>query len=58
VVIFLFILLFFYLYKAMRKFYGQGRGKTLLKFFLVALMSLIMMLVLFLLFLFFSAFTF
>ncbi len=58
VVILLFILLFFYLYKAMRKFYGQGRGKTLLKFFLVALMSLIMMLVLFLLFLFFSAFTF
>jgi hypothetical protein len=58
VIVLLFFLLFFYLYKAMRKFYGQGRGKTLLKFFLVALMSLIMMMVLFLLFLFSSAFTF
>ena len=58
VILLLFILLFFYLYKAMRKFYGQGRGKTLLKFFVVALMSVVMMLVLFLMFLFFSAFTF
>lgn len=54
----LFTGLFFYLYKAMRHFYGQGRGKTLLKFILVTLGSLIMMLVLFLLFVFFSAFTF
>ena len=54
----LFTGLFFYLYKAMRNFYGQRRGKTLLKFFLVSLLSLVMMLVLFLLFAFFSAFTF
>ncbi|MBK5271377.1 MAG: hypothetical protein JJE22_10220 [Bacteroidia bacterium] len=53
----LFILLFFYLYKAMRNFYGQRRGKTFLKFLLVSLSSLVMMLVLFLLFMFFSAFT-
>jgi len=50
--------LFLYLYKAMRHFYGQRRGKTLLKFFLVSLFSLVMMTVLFLLFVFFSAITF
>ncbi len=54
----LFTGLFFYLYKAMRNFYGQRRGKTLLKFFLVSLLSVVMMLVLFLLITFFSAFTF
>ncbi|MEQ1676840.1 MAG: DUF3667 domain-containing protein [Chitinophagaceae bacterium] len=51
----LFLLLFFYLYKAMRKFYGQRRGKTFLKFLLVAILSLVMMLVLFTIFIFFSA---
>ncbi len=49
--------LFIYLYKGMRSFYGQRRGKTFLKFILVSLISLIMMLILFLLFIFFSAFT-
>ena len=53
----LFFGLFFYLYKAMRKFYGQKRGKTFLKFLLVSILSLIMMLILFLLFMFFSAVT-
>ncbi len=47
--------LFFYLYKAMRNFYGQRRAKTFLKFLLVSVLSLIMMLVLFVLFTFFSA---
>ncbi len=54
----LFLLLFFYLYKAMRNFYGQRRAKTFLKFVLVTIFSLIMMLVLFVLFMFFSAVTF
>ncbi len=53
----LFISLFVYLYLAMRKFYGQGRGKTFLKFLLVVFLSLIMMFILLLLFIFFSAFT-
>jgi hypothetical protein len=57
-VVILFLLLFFYLYKAMRNFYGQRRIKTFIKFLLVALLSLIMMLILFLFFLFFSAVTF
>ncbi|MEI2737959.1 MAG: DUF3667 domain-containing protein [Chitinophagaceae bacterium] len=52
------VLLFFYLYKAMRNFYGQKRGKTFLKFLIVALISLFMMLILFVLFMFFSAVTF
>ena len=51
----LFIGLFFYLYKAMRNFYGQRRAKTVFKFLFVAFFSLIMMLILFVLFLFFSA---
>jgi hypothetical protein len=53
----LFVALFFYLYKAMRKFYGQRRGKTFLKFILVSILSLVMMLILFVLFMFFSAVT-
>lgn len=53
----LIILLLFYLYKAMRNFYGQSRGKTILKFFLVAFWSLVMMLLLFLFFMLFSAAT-
>ncbi len=58
VTILLFLLLFFYLYKAMRKFYGQRRAKTFIKFMLVSLLSLVMMSVLFVLFMFFSAVTF
>lgn len=53
----LFVLLFFYLYKAMRNFYGQRRDKTVLKFLLVSLCSLVMMLILFVMFTFFSAIT-
>ncbi|MGH2553851.1 MAG: DUF3667 domain-containing protein, partial [Chitinophagaceae bacterium] len=51
------ILLFFYLYKAMRIFYIQGRGKTILKFLIVSFWSLLMMLVLLVFFMFFSAAT-
>jgi hypothetical protein len=49
--------LFFYLYKAMRNFYGQRRLKTFFKFLLVAFGSFIMMLILFLFFTIFSAAT-
>ncbi len=55
-IFFLFVGLQVYLYKAMRKFYGQGRGKTFAKFLLVAFFSLLMMLILFVLFAFFSAY--
>jgi hypothetical protein len=51
------VALFFYLYKAMRNFYGQRRGKTILKFIIVAISSLLMMLVLLVIFFFFSAIT-
>ncbi len=54
----LFILLFFYLYKGMRRFYQQRRAKTFVKFILVALLSNIMMMILFVLFMLFSAVTF
>ncbi len=53
----LFIGLFFYLYKAMRNFYGQKRAKTFFKFLIVSLFSLLMLLILFILFMFFSAYT-
>lgn len=52
------LLLYFYLYKAMRNFYGQRRAKTIVKFFLVSFFSLIMFLILLIVFLFFSVFTF
>lgn len=54
----LFIGLYFYLYKAMRSFYGQRRAKTVIKFLLISLMSMIMMVILFIIFFFFSALTF
>jgi len=54
----LFVALLFYLYKAMRNFYGQRRAKTFFKFLFVAFWSLIMMIILFALIAFFSAFTF
>ena len=38
--------IYFYMYKAMRRFYQQGRGKTITKFFLLNMMSFVMMLVL------------
>jgi Protein of unknown function (DUF3667) len=53
----LFLVLPFYLYKAMRYFYGQRRGKTFLKFLFVAFWSFIMMVILLILFMFFSAAT-
>jgi hypothetical protein len=53
----LFVVLLFYLYKAMRKFYGQRRGKTFLKFLFVSFWSFIMMVILFALFMFFSVAT-
>jgi len=53
----LYLLLFFYLYKAMRVFYGQGRWKTIVKFLIVSLFSILMMLVLLAIFYFFSTFT-
>ena len=52
----LFIALNFYLYKAMRLFYGQRRFKTFIKFLLVAFLSLIMMVALLAIFFFFTAF--
>lgn len=51
------LLLIFYLFVAMRNFYGQSKGKTALKFLLVLLASVIMILILFAFFAFFSAFT-
>lgn len=38
--------LFFYLYKALRKFYGQRRGVTIFKFFMLNILSLIVVLLL------------
>ena len=35
----LYLFTYFYLYKAMRKFYGQGRGITFLKFLLLSMLS-------------------
>ena len=53
----LFILLYFYLYKAMRNFYGQRRLKTFLKFLFVFITSAVMYIVLLAFFFFFSIFT-
>jgi hypothetical protein len=57
IIFILFLALLFYLYKAMRNFYGQGRFKTFLKFLFVAFWSLIMMLILLVCFMFFSVAT-
>ncbi len=43
----LWMLLFVYLYKAMRRVYQQGRGKTILKFVLLLLMALVLNIFLF-----------
>jgi len=37
---------FFYLYKAMRRFYGQGRGKTIFKFIVLNILAFFVVLVL------------
>jgi hypothetical protein len=44
----------FYLYKAMRRFYGQRRGKTILKFLLLCFLLLFTIIILFLVFIFYS----
>jgi hypothetical protein len=49
--------MFFYTYKAMRKFYGQRRAKTIVKFLLLLFTFLILLLVLFASFILFSFFT-
>lgn len=53
----LYLSMFFYTYKAMRKFYGQRRAKTIFKYGLLLFSFLIMMILLFTFFLFFSFFT-
>lgn len=46
--------MFFYLYKAMRNFYEQRRGKTILKFILLDIMALFVFILLFAVFFIFS----
>ena len=50
----LYFALFFYEYKAMRNFYAQRRGKTILKFLLLNIWLCLILLLLFLIYLFFS----
>jgi hypothetical protein len=50
----LFIILLLYEYKAMRNFYGQGRGKTIIKFLLAASWRLIVIIFLLIIFSIFS----
>jgi hypothetical protein len=52
----LFLLGGFYLYRSMRRFYGQSRAKTLIKFLLLNLAGLVSFIILFALFLLFSVF--
>lgn len=52
----LFLAGFYYTYKAMRVFYGQGRFKTLTKFMLLNLLCLVSLSFLFAIFLFFAIF--
>ena len=52
----LYILIFFYEYKAMRRFYGQRRGKTILKFILLNLWLMFIVMLIFILFVLFSFF--
>lgn len=52
----LFLLGGFYLYRSMRRFYGQSRAKTLIKFVLLNLLGFISFVVLFSLFVVFSVF--
>lgn len=48
--------IYFYLYKAMRNFYKQGRGKTIIKFLILCFLLFITMMILFLVFILFSLF--
>ncbi|MFM2359312.1 MAG: hypothetical protein RLY16_1305 [Bacteroidota bacterium] len=50
------IYVFYYQYKAMRKYYGQNRSKTIAKFFIVNFASVFLSIILFLIFLLFSFF--
>ena len=50
----LYAFIFFYEYKAMRNFYAQRRGKTILKFLLLNIWLYLILLLLFLIYLFFS----
>ena len=52
----LFLALNYYLYKAMKVFYGQRRFKTFVKYLITAILSLVMMLILLIIFFFFSAY--
>jgi hypothetical protein len=54
VVTILFIILLWYEYKAMRNFYGQGEGKTIIKFLLAASWRLFLITILLIVFLIFS----
>lgn len=54
VIIFFYIYIFFYMYKAMRNFYGQRRGKTILKFILLNSWNFLIVMILFICFLFLS----
>jgi hypothetical protein len=46
----------YYQYKSLRNFYGQGRGKTLVKFILLNILAFISVLILFVIFFIFAAF--
>jgi len=50
----LLLYIFIYEYKALRNFYRQGRGKTILKFILLNTLSFVMIMILFIMFLLFS----
>ncbi len=51
------LFMFFYVYKSIRYFYAQRRGKTVLKFSLLMLMSFVLMSTLFFIYLVVSVFT-
>lgn len=51
---FLYVFLYYYEYRSLRNFYQQGRGKTILKFFLLNLMHFFIIIALFIIFTFFS----
>jgi hypothetical protein len=52
----LFIWWVVYLYKSMRRFYGQSRGKTILKFILLNMLGFLLIQLLFMIFLFLTAY--
>ena len=56
IVLAFFLVWWFYLYKSMRHFYGQARGKTLTKFLLLNVLGFFLIMLLFLIFVFLSIF--